>query len=416
MIKKIVFAVLVFISGQLFSQENTASPYSFYGIGDAKFKDTNDIIAIGGLSVYSDSTHLNVLNPASYANQMLTSIQVGGTSNFYKLSSSTDTQKAQKTTFDYLVIGLPYSKKLGFSLGLLPQSAVGYRLVNDQLSTNNYAYRYNGSGGLNKVYFGAGYQLTSKLSVGMDFQYLFGSIDAKTTLLISNVQFSTREINNSNVTGVGLNFGLNYQSKLNDKINYRTSFTFAPEMKLNSKNSRQIATISFGADGTEIPASVNDIDVADTKLVLPAKIAAGFGLGNRKWFVGADYTFRGTGNQVNRFENYSNVSYENSSKIAIGGFFIPKYDSYKNYFERVTYRAGFRYENTGLVINNTSIKDRALSFGFAFPITGTFSSLSIGSEWGTRGTSANGLIKENYFSVNVGLIFNDKWFKKNLYN
>lgn len=416
MIKKIVFAVLVFISGQLFSQENTASPYSFYGIGDAKFKGTNDIIAIGGLSVYSDSTHLNVLNPASYANQMLTSIQVGGTSNFYKLSSSTDTQKAQKTTFDYLVIGLPYSKKLGFSLGLLPQSAVGYRLVNDQLSTNNYAYRYNGSGGLNKVYFGAGYQLTSKLSVGMDFQYLFGSIDAKTTLLISNVQFSTREINNSNVTGVGLNFGLNYQSKLNDKINYRTSFTFAPEMKLNSKNSRQIATISFGADGTEIPASVNDIDVADTKLVLPTKIAAGFGLGNRKWFVGADYSFRGTGNQVNRFENYSNVSYENSSKIAIGGFFIPKYDSYKNYFERVTYRAGFRYENTGLVINNTSIKDRALSFGFAFPITGTFSSLSIGSEWGTRGTSANGLIKENYFSVNVGLIFNDKWFKKNLYN
>lgn len=416
MIKKIVFAVLVFISGQLFSQENTASPYSFYGIGDAKFKGTNDIIAIGGLSVYSDSTHLNVLNPASYANQMLTSIQVGGTSNFYKLSSSTDTQKAQKTTFDYLVIGLPYSKKLGFSLGLLPQSAVGYRLVNDQLSTNNYAYRYNGSGGLNKVYFGAGYQLTSKLSVGMDFQYLFGSIDAKTTLLISNVQFSTREINNSNVTGVGLNFGLNYQSKLNDKINYRTSFTFAPEMKLNSKNSRQIATISFGADGTEIPASVNNIDVADTKLVLPTKIAAGFGLGNRKWFVGADYTFRGTGNQVNRFENYSNVSYENSSKIAIGGFFIPKYDSYKNYFERVTYRAGFRYENTGLVINNTSIKDRALSFGFAFPITGTFSSLSIGSEWGTRGTSANGLIKENYFSVNVGLIFNDKWFKKNLYN
>lgn len=416
MIKKIVFAVLVFISGQLFSQENTASPYSFYGIGDAKFKGTNDIIAIGGLSVYSDSTHLNVLNPASYANQMLTSIQVGGTSNFYKLSSSTDTQKAQKTTFDYLVIGLPYSKKLGFSLGLLPQSTVGYRLVNDQLSTNNYAYRYNGSGGLNKVYFGAGYQLTSKLSVGMDFQYLFGSIDAKTTLLISNVQFSTREINNSNITGVGLNFGLNYQSKLNDKINYRTSFTFAPEMKLNSKNSRQIATISFGADGTEIPASVTNIDVADTKLVLPTKIAAGFGLGNRKWFVGADYTFRGTGNQVNRFENYSNVSYENSSKIAIGGFFIPKYDSYKNYFERVTYRAGFRYENTGLVINNTSIKDRALSFGFAFPITGTFSSLSIGSEWGTRGTSANGLIKENYFSVNVGLIFNDKWFKKNLYN
>lgn len=416
MIKKIVFVVLVLISGQMFSQENSASPYSFYGIGDAKFKGTNDIVAIGGLSVYSDSTHINVLNPASYGSQLLTSIQVGGTTNFYKLSSSIETQKAQKTTFDYLVIGLPYNKKLGFSLGLLPQSAVGYRLVNDQLSTNNYAYRYNGSGGVNKVYVGAGYQLNSKFSVGMDFQYYFGSIDAKTILLINNIQYNVREINNSNVTGIGFNFGLNYKSKLNNNLDYRTSLTFSPEMKLNSNNTRQIATITFGGDGSEIPADVREIEVADSKLVLPTKIAAGFGIGNRKWFVGADYTFRGTSNQINRFENYSNVSYENSSKIAIGGLFIPKFDSYKSYLERVTYRAGFRYENTGLVINNTSIKDRALSFGFAFPITGSFSSLSIGSEWGTRGTDTNGLIKENYFSINVGLIFNDKWFRKTLYN
>ena len=94
------------------------------------------------------------------------------------------------------------------------------------MSSGGYAYRYTGSGGVNKVYLGAGYQLNSKWSFGMDVQYLFGSIDAKTVLFLDNVQYSTREINNSNVTGVGLNFGLNYKSKLNDKINYLASLTF----------------------------------------------------------------------------------------------------------------------------------------------------------------------------------------------
>ncbi len=82
----------------------------------------------------------------------------------------------------------------------------------------------------------------------------------------------------------------------------------------------------------------------------------------------------------------------------------------------MTYRGGFRFENTGLVINNTAIKDRAMTLGFGLPISGTFSSLNIGAEYGTRGTTSNGLVKENYFSINLGLIFNDKWFRKTLYN
>ena len=418
MIKKIVLGVLVLLSSQLFSQENTASPYSFYGLGDARFKGMNDVVSMGGLSVYSDSIHLNVLNPASYANQMLTSIQIGGTSSFYKLKSSVDYEQAKKTTLDYLVIGLPYSKKLGFSFGLLPHSAVGYRLVKNQYTGDvlTQSNVYNGTGGINKVYFGAGYQLTSKLSFGADFQYLFGSIDTKSILLLNGVQYSTRELNNSVVSGVAFNTGLLYKTKVHAKYTLTTSLTFSPETKLNSVNTRNTATVTFNSAGAELIANSQEVVVPDSKMNIPSKLALGAGLGNRKWFIGADYTRRGTSTQTNRFDNYNNVRYENSSKIAIGGYFIPKFDSFQSYFQRVTYKAGFRYENTGLVINNTSIKDKAISFGFAFPITGTFSSINIGSEIGSRGTSSNGLIKENYFTINIGLMFSDKWFKKNLYN
>ncbi len=417
MIKKIVLLITILLANFSFAQENTASPYSFYGIGSTRFKGTNDIVNMGGISVYSDSTHINVLNPASYSNQLITTFQVGFTSNFYKLNTASDVEQAKKTTFDYLVMGFPISKKIGLSVGLLPHSAVGYRLNSDTRSVDGFAKQYKGKGGVNKVFFGAGYKINNKISVGMDFQYLFGIINTQSDVYVQNIINGSREVNESTLSGVAINVGLNYQTKLNRKLNFMSSITYAPEVKLNSDNVRNVSLVTILSNGSSVQASANtEVIVADTKLIVPSKLVLGAGLGNRKWFLGGDIAFSGTGNQVNRFENYSNVSYENSVKVAIGGFFIPKFDSYNSYFQRVTYRGGFKFENTGLVINNTAIKDKSVTLGFGLPISGTFSSLNLGIEYGSRGTTSNGLIKEDYFSINIGLLFNDKWFRKTLYN
>jgi hypothetical protein len=47
---------------------------------------------------------------------------------------------------------------------------------------------------------------------------------------------------------------------------------------------------------------------------------------------------------------------------------------------------------------------------------GTFSNVNIGLELGSLGTAKAGLVKENYFSVRVGLSLNDKWFLKRKIN
>jgi hypothetical protein len=417
MIKKIAIIVTILLANFGSAQENTSSPYSFYGIGSTKFKGTNDVVNMGGISVYADSTHINVLNPATYSNQMLTSFQIGGTSSFYKLNSASSSETAQKTTFDYLIMGFPVSKKLGVSVGILPQSSVGYRFVNDDIADTGMYRRYMGKGGVNKVYFGSGYKINSKFSVGLDLQYLFGSIDTETQVFKDGVFYGSREVNESGLSGVAVNAGLTYKTKLNSKLNFISTITYSPEAKLNSINVRKVALITLNSNNNVVPVT-NDTekDVADTKLNIPSKLAIGAGVGNRKWFVGGDLTFLGTGSQVNRFDSYSNVSYENATRVAVGGFFIPKFDSYNNYFQRMTYRGGFKFENTGLVINTTSIKDRSMTLGLGFPISGTFSSLNIGAEYGTRGTTNNGLVKEDYFSINIGVIFNDKWFRKTLYN
>lgn len=417
MIKKIVFLLTILLANFSFAQENTASPYSFYGIGSPRFKGTNEIVNMGGISVYSDSIHINVLNPASYSNQLVTTFQVGFTSNFYKLNTASASEKAKKTTFDYMVMGFPITKKVGVSLGLLPHSAIGYRLSSDTRSVDDLTKQYQGKGGVNKVFLGAGYKLSPKFSVGMDFQYLFGILNTQSDVLNQTVISGSREVNESTVSGIAINTGLNFKTKFNSKLDFFSSVTYAPEAKLNSINTRNVSLVSALANGTIVQASENtEVIVADSKLIVPSKLAFGAGLGNKKWFLGGDIAFSGTGNQVNRFENYSNVSYENSVKVAIGGFFIPKFDSYNSYFQRITYRGGFKFENTGLVINNTPLKDKSVTLGFGLPISGTFSSLNLGVEYGSRGTTNNGLIKEDYFSINIGLLFNDKWFRKTLYN
>ncbi|MFY7938241.1 MAG: hypothetical protein ACOVOQ_12745 [Flavobacterium sp.] len=95
MIKRIALIVTILLANLGFAQENTPSPYSFYGIGVSKFKGTNDVVNMGGISIYADSTHVNLLNPATFSNQIVTNFQIGLTSSFYKLNAGSTTEKAK---------------------------------------------------------------------------------------------------------------------------------------------------------------------------------------------------------------------------------------------------------------------------------------------------------------------------------
>jgi hypothetical protein len=47
------------------SLRRTSSPYSFYGIGDVRFKGTVENRSMAGVAVEQDSIHMNLENPAS---------------------------------------------------------------------------------------------------------------------------------------------------------------------------------------------------------------------------------------------------------------------------------------------------------------------------------------------------------------
>jgi hypothetical protein len=422
MIKKLFLALTFLATLAISAQEGTSSPYSFYGLGDLKFKGTHDARSMGGLGIAYDSIHLNLLNPATYSRLKITNFVVGGTTTFNNFSNEEKRETAQRTTLDYLAVGLPLGK-FGATFGVMPFSSVGYKIQNQQIEQiDNIEVtinkKYTGEGGINRVFAGVAYNILDDLSIGVDMQYNFGIINTESTITRTDAILGSREKNESNISGFSSNFALLYNFNVNDKLILNTSLAYAPESKLNSENYRNIATVSYTTSGIEIVNDNTDVNnVNDTKLVLPAKYTLGAGIGlPKKWFVGLDYIYQENSNLGNRFDDINNATFKNSQKIIIGGYFIPKYNSFSSYWSRVNYRAGFRYENTGLLINSKEINDYGINFGLGLPVGGKFSNINVGFEYGKKGTIYNNLIEENYFSINIGLSLNDLWFEKRKYD
>ncbi len=408
MIKNFLLGSLMLLSLNTFAQEGTASPYSFYGIGEVKFKGTIENKSMGGLGILADSIHINLQNPAALSSLKWTTFTVAGTFSPTKLKTSSVTEKAKRTSMDYLAMAFPIGK-VGVAFGLMPYSNVGYKILNFGDAENS---RYLGSGGLNKAFLGSAYRLTPKLSIGAELAYSFGKIETDATIFKTDVQYGSNELNTSKLSGLNFNTGLIYKSKFS-KYDFVSSASFAPSAKLTSNNSR--TTVTVDGSGNQVFTAEPQIVENQTKVKLPSKFSFGSGIGvDKKWFVGFESTFQGKASYNTIYDN--NATFENASKLSVGGYYVPKYNSFTNYLAKVAYRAGFRHENTGLVVNSESIKDTAFTLGLGLPVGGSFSNINLGVEFGKRGTTNAGLIQENYMNFSVGLSFNDRWFVKRKYD
>lgn len=414
MIKRIFVIVLVFIAIKSNAQQGDTSPYSFYGIGVPKYKGTIENRSMGGISMFADSIHLNLQNPAAYSELGLTVYSLGASHNNYKLNSVTNSSTSRSTSIDYLAIGIP-AGKFGFGFGVMPISSASYRLKEKDDAGNQ--SDFIGSGGLNKVYLAAGFKVNKNIRVGLDVNYNFGNIENKSIYRDVTSQFDTREVTDSNLSSLGLTFGAYYKKMINEKLEMVTSIVSTPSFGMSINSTRELASVLISSDGIESVVRKEQITVPDQKIALPSEVKVGLGVGEtRKWFVGAEYGYLDTPEPVNVLVGRDDVSYHALSKYKVGGFYIPDYNSLTNFYKRVVYRAGLRYEETGLKFGEESIDEFGISFGVGVPVGRLFSNINLGLEYGQKGKKEQGLIKEQFFNVSISLSLNDKWFRKIKFN
>lgn len=412
MIKRTLVVAGLFLTFMAQAQDATSSPYSFYGLGDQKFKGTIENRSMGGLSVFQDSIHVNLQNPAQYAHLKRTTLATAATYQTSTLKTNEQKENARRTNLDYLAFGFPMGK-FGAGFGLMPYTAVGYQVTSTAANADQLTRAYEGSGGVNKAYLGGAYKINKYFSVGAELNYYFGSIETTSLYAVEDVQYGTQEYNESQASGSSVNLGLTYKGKITDKMVAMGSLTYSPEGKVKLDNTRRISTVQVLADGGFNVVDPLDVAVENSNVALPSKISLGGGFGiPSKWMVGTELTMSDDSSFGNRFNDIDNISFDNGMKYTVGGYITPNANSYSNYFNVITYRAGFKYEKTGLIVNTRSIEDVSITAGMGFPIGGNFSNINLGIEYGKRGTTASGLVQENYLNISVGLSFSDRWFVK----
>ncbi len=415
MIKQFLIAVVLLVTVSGFSQDGgTASPYSFYGIGNQQFRGTSENRSMGGISTFSDSLHLNIVNPAALGRLRFVTFTFGGSHTELTAKDSAEEDNASATSIDYLAFGFPITKKLGVGFGLMPYTAVGYRINAD---TDGAVNRFSGRGGLNRVYLSAGYDLLEGLTVGASANYNFGNIQNESLRTQEEVEFGTLERNRSDLSGLTVDFGAQYERLVTDKLSLFTSLGYSPGTTISSSNTRSIASVVFNDEGQSQSVDERDIEVANTDFNFPSSLTLGLGIGQKnKWFLGGEYTRKSSSDFTNRSFDIDNATFEDASQFRLGGFYIPKYNSVTSYLQRITYRAGLRYEESGIVIDNEDINEFGISFGLGLPAGRLFSNANLGLEYGQRGTTNAGLVEETFFNFFLSFSLNDRWFQKTKFN
>jgi hypothetical protein len=422
MIKNLSILILLVISVNIFAQKTNSSPYSVLGIGDGISSKTVEESSMGGVGIANNNPNdMNFSNPASFASLFLTTYTMAGENRGFKIKEENEQVKASNAYLSYIAIGIPLGEKGGFAFGLKPNTTVGYTLANNTSDSEGDVVEssiYEGDGGTNKVFFGLGYEVFKNVSIGLEGSYIFGNINNKITNIKKDITLGTEYNIDNKINGAGLKAGIIYENKLKENLFLNLGTTLEFENELESEGNEYFYSVSL-TDGIPRDTLLNSVSRGTYKT--PLKTSLGVSISDpNKWAASIDYSFQNPielgGSLINKNPR---LNYSKASVLAIGGFYLPKYNSISSYWDRVVYRAGMRIEKTGLMVdgtgdgaNFTSIDDFGISFGVGLPLGNQVSRLNLGFEFGKRGTTDNGLVEEEYFNFRLGLTLSNKWFRK----
>ena len=403
--------VLLFTTTTVFAQ----SPYTQYGFGDLSDQSVGFNKGMGGVGIaFSKGNEVNPINPASYASiDSVTMIFDGGLSGQITNFKEGDRKLNGKSGgFDYVVGSLRLIKNVGISFGVMPFSDINYSYKSTATMPDSDFEMYSefkGKGGLNQLFVGAGLRVFKPLSVGFNFSYLCCFFSCFLSLF--NILYKEYT---ASVSNYKLDFGVQYAQPMGKDL-LTLGAVFSPGHKLGSDPEGRIVSVN---------SSLSKSDSTSYKIVNGLSIPTTIGVGvayshDQKLRVGADFKLQKWGSVD--YPAFTDNSYtlrsgllKDSYKLNVGAEWIPNPRSTRSVFHHIRYRVGASYTTPYYYINGQDgPKDLQLSLGIGVPIINAYNNrsfLNISAQWQHR--SADNLITENTFRLNIGITFNERWFSK----
>ena len=396
----------IIIPGITIAQYSANSFYSVFALGDLNTSGTGKISGMGNAGVALRSgTYLNNLNPSSYSAFDSTSFifdfgLAGYTSAF---SSRSEKKIASDMNFDHLALGFPITGWWGSSIGIIPYSTVGYNITTSipvEGKILDVETLFVGNGGINQFYLSNAFSIARQFSLGLNLSYLMGSI-------------TQNEINKLGVFGLddiytirtmhfnNFHYSLGFQYCLNlnrDKLSIGA--TYSPLQKLSTSYSIEVRI-------EDADTLKSDSEVLDD-FIMPASFSAGLAYEvNSILSFAVDYSLHkwsdaGYSKDVARLTDCYSINF--------GMEYNPVQQKNSTFWNVIKYRLGGYYEKTYLTLKGNEIIDTGITLGLGFPIRRQKSIINLSIGLGQLGTLNDGLIKETYGSLTLGLSFHDNWF------
>lgn len=413
------------VSSLVEAQTTTSSTYSQFGLGLLNRPLLPQTRAMGGISAAyrrpDAYNNINVANPAQYSTIRLTTFDGGLAAENLQRSMKGSSEKDFTGSLSHLAFGIPVTKTSAMSFGLLPYSSLGYQTRSrSRIDTSSVDNISSGDGGLSKVYLGYGIQINKNFSVGANASYIFGQLARTNSLefVYDYSAYSTRQTTRSSYGGFTFDYGLQYTGALSKTVRLNLGYSGTSKGNLGSSENLTYARYTKSASGDEGVArdTVYRRDKENRNISLPLMHTFGFSLENTNhWMFGADLRL---GQWGDFRDNKAKLGYmTNSQGFSVGGQITPDINSVGSYFKVIDYRLGFAYDKTNLYLNNTQVKQMAITMGLGLPLQSsitrtTFYKINLSAELGQRGSIDNNLVRERYINIHLGFTLNDTWFRK----
>ncbi|MFD2999800.1 hypothetical protein ACFS7Z_05480 [Pontibacter toksunensis] len=394
------------------------TPYSRYGLGEINENlgtVRNAGMAGTGISA-ANSYQPNTANPALLYYNSITNFTMGIAGQVKKVSSESSSQTNGNGNLNNISLTVPVTKRWSSAVGLRPFSTVNYQVnISDAVEGNPQATifrEYVGSGGLSEVYFAHGVRIAGGLTVGGSASYIFGNITNESSSTINDPE--QEAVGQERVTVVDrtsyndfiFRAGANYRQKVTDKLFLSAGTVYSFESKLDAE--RKVTYERLTLPGAAA-------DSAENSVIVPASLRAGISIDNgSNLTVAADFASY----KWSDFKNFegNDGGLKDSYRLSVGGEYTPEANSIDNYFKRIMYRGGLYYGQTPYELNGERITDKGVTVGATLPIGRStvydLYQLNFSLGYGQRGTTENGLVKEDYLQVGLEFTVNSRWFIK----
>lgn len=384
----------------------TASPYSLFGIGEIDMGNHGESSGMAGLGIgLQQPNALNNLNPAALTAIYPQTFIFDG--SFYgKLAWYTgqgQREYAGSGNIRRIALGFRAARPWAISVGLTPYSKVGYDIrtqspIEGSVSGATYESSFTGSGGLNKLYIGQSFNITPKLSIGVNASLIFGTVRHNEKDPYWRVEKKSRG------EKVYFDFGAQYVENVgqNKYLTVGLVGGYQTEMKMYNTH------YAYDYDGNVVTNKV----IPSTRQSLPEFYGGGVSLSSRNLVIGADYLFQ----RWSRIKSSGSVQYKDMQKLTVGLSYVPNPLDPRSIWQRARYQFGASANDSYLSARDKSKINYSVSAGIVLPMRSS-NSVHFNVEYGKNGfQSGRNAVREDFLRVTFGFSFKEAWFLKYRYD